>query len=615
MTSTTSFKTSLKHGSAVFLWTLRNNIAVIVVYLSLFAFSAITNAVFGFATSGVTQDGIVTISNSFSVYSMVSGTFQYALIIGLVICIRSFSYLHNKRQTDMVGSLPVSRRTMYFSRLISSFIISAVPMILVNLFIAIFVTNKIEFGEGEITGININLFDYTFKSALVLFSCICLFGLLSICCGKTADKIISFFAINYGAPIAILLLMVLPALLIMGYHIDINFYWVLIFSPLLSIFQFDTIYWLIFCAATLVGSFFLIKKRKAECAQSHFAYKFPLVAVKLLISFSVGVVTALLMSVIAIWVDSGKGDIALFWVGMILGSAVAYIIIQLIFARGFKGFLKGLIPYGAMILCFAVYFTSLSFGFFGYESYVPNIDDVKSVSFNSDSSAYVDGVNILKHEVKDKIIIKEAIDAHKQELTFKPEYDKTHMLERGGVNIAGTVENDYSDAFGEFFDDELSSHYNIEYTLKDGRKVSRLYPNSYEEDDDKYITFLHSNKYKEHLSPLFICDSKYLVSVELYGPDYEDEDIKDYEDDDVDEYEDESATVYKDKALALYKTVMEEYKKYSFDKSDLSAYTLTFNYGKDAKHTVTTADFAVPKNYKKTIEFIKNNGMKRENRS
>ena len=593
MTSTTSFKTSLKHGSAVFLWTLRNNIAVIVVYLSLIAFSAITNAVFGFATSGVTQDGIVTISNSFSVYSMVSGTFQYALIIGLVICIRSFSYLHNKRQTDMVGSLPVSRRTMYFSRLISSFIISAVPMILVNLFIAIFVTNKIEFGEGEITGININLFDYTFKSALVLFSCICLFGLLSICCGKTADKIISFFAINYGAPIAILLLMVLPALLIMGYHIDINFYWVLIFSPLLSIFQFDTIYWLIFCAATLAGSVFLIKKRKAECAQSHFAYKFPLVAVKLLISFATGIVTALLMTIIAVITDSENGDTALFWVGMILGSAIAYIIIQLIFARGFKGFLKGLIPYGAMILCFAIYFTSLSFGFFGYESYVPNIDDVKSVSFNSGDTAYVGGVNILQHEVTDKNIIKEAIDAHKQVIKLRPEFDKSHMLERSAVSIAGSMGNNYSDVFDQFNDSEITK-YNIVYTLKDGRKISRVYTtfNYVDSDDNKYIHFLHTNEYKENVSPIFICDTKYLTSVDLYGVEYESDD------------DDDSYIVYKNKALSVYKTVMEEYKKYGFDSNDFSEYSLCFNYGESDANAPVIANFAIPKTYKKTIKLI-----------
>ena len=466
-------------------------------------------------------------------------------------------------------------------------------MILVNLFIAIFVTNKIEFGEGEITGININLFDYTFKSALVLFSCICLFGLLSICCGKTADKIISFFAINYGAPIAILLLMVLPALLIMGYHIDINFYWVLIFSPLLSIFQFDTIYWLIFCAATLVGSFFLIKKRKAECAQSHFAYKFPLVAVKLLISFATGIVTALLMTIIAVITDSENGDTALFWVGMILGSAIAYIIIQLIFERGFKGFLKGLIPYGAMILCFAIYFTSLSFGFFGYESYVPNIDDVKSVSFNSGDTAYVGGVNILQHEVTDKNIIKEAIDAHKQVIKLRPEFDKSHMLERSAVSIAGSMGNNYSDVFDQFNDSEITK-YNIVYTLKDGRKISRVYTtfNYVDSDDNKYIHFLHTNEYKENVSPIFICDTKYLMSVDLYGVEYESDD------------DDDSYIVYKNKALSVYKTVMEEYKKYGFDSNDFSEYSLCFNYGESDANAPVIANFAIPKTYKKTIKLI-----------
>ena len=589
MTSTTSFKTNLKHSSAVFLWTLRNNIAVIVIYLSLIAFSAIMSVIYGFTIDSLSENS--GLSNSFSAASVVSSAFNYSLIIGLVICIRSFSYLHNKRQTDMIGSLPVLRRTMYFSKLISSFIISVVPMTLVNLYIAVFITSDINIGDAELAGISINLYEYTFKLALVLFSCICLFGLLSICCGKTSDKIISFFAINYGAPIAILLLMVLPSLLVMGYSIELNFYWVLIFSPLLSIFQFDTIYWLIFCAATLVGSFFLIKKRKAECAQSHFAYKFPLVAVKLLISFATGIVTALLMTIIAVITDSENGDTALFWVGMILGSAIAYIIIQLIFARGFKGFLKGLIPYGAMILCFAIYFTSLSFGFFGYESYIPNIDDVKSVSFNSGDTAYVGGVNILQHEVTDKNIIKEAIDAHKQEIKLRPEFDKSHMLERSAVSIAGSMGNNYYDVFDQFNDSEITK-YNIVYTLKDGRKIRRSYTNSNDDDSSKYIAFLHSNDYKENISPLFICDTKYLMSVDLYGVEYESDD------------DDDSYIVYKNKALSVYKTVMEEYKKYGFDSNDFSEYSLCFNYGESDANAPVIANFAIPKTYKKTIKLI-----------
>ena len=111
MTSTTSFKTNLKHSSAVFLWTLRNNIAVIVIYLSLIAFSAIMSVIYGFTIDSLSENS--GLSNSFSAASVVSSAFNYSLIIGLVICIRSFSSLPNKRQTDMIGSLPVFYNKRY----------------------------------------------------------------------------------------------------------------------------------------------------------------------------------------------------------------------------------------------------------------------------------------------------------------------------------------------------------------------------------------------------------------------------------------------------------------------------------------------------------------------
>lgn len=588
MTSTTSFKNSLKHFSAVFLWTLKNNIAVITVYFSLIAFYAVLDTIMGIASK----------HKELGASSMFTGTFELALIIGLVICIRSFSYLHSKRQTDMIGSLPISRRTMYFSRLFSSFIISAVPMILVDLFIAVFVVNKIQFGDSELLGINFKIYDFTFKFTLVLLACICLFGLFSICCGRTADKIISFLAINITAPIAVTILMLLPSLLLIGYHINLNADLILFLSPLFAIFHFNTIYWIIFCVILLAGSFFLIKNRKAECAQSHFAYKFPMTAIKILISFSAGIVTALLLLVINVVSNSGNDYIS-FWIGMIIGSLIAHTIIQLIFGRGFKGFLKGLIPYGAMMLCFAILFTTLSFGFFGYDSYVPKADEVKSVSFNDGQKYYVDGVNILKHETSDKNVIDRTIKAHKVQVMNKDKYSKEHMLKRANFSIFNDL-----DHF-----DETPDNFIVTYTLKNGSKVTRNYSTL---DGEYYADskFLFSPEFLENYLPIFICDKKYLVNIG----------ITDYnvEDDSIDWDEGEYDTVLKKEyALKLRETFLKEYKKYGYlpvkddeeNESYYSGYVLTFNYGKGpdkiSHEEYCSSDIHVPKTYKETINLIK----------
>lgn len=592
MTSTTFFKNGLKPFSTVFLWTLKNNIAVITVYLSLIAFYSIIDTLIGFASK----------TKEFGAVSMVSGTFELALIIGLIICIRSFSYLHSKRQTDMAGSLPLSRRTLYFSRLFSSFIISAVPMILVNLFVACFIISDINFGaEGvEVSGISFNLFEYAFNTTVILLACICLFGLFSICCGKTADKIISFFAINLTTPIAVIILMLLPSLLLMGYHVNLNADLILFLSPLFAIFHFNAIYWILFCIVLLAGSFFLIKYRKAECAQSHFAYNFPMTAIKILISFSAGIVTALLLLVINAVSDSGN-DYVSFWIGMIIGSLVSYTIIQLIFARGFKGFLKGLIPYGAMILCFVVYFTSLSFGFFGYESYIPKAEDVKSVSFNSDKEYYVDGVNILKHESTDKNLIDKTIKAHKVQIMNKDEYNKEHMLKRINFSLFNNEEDNI----------DGPDNFNVTYTLKNGSKVTRNYRplggNYY--DDSK---FYKSPEYIENSMTIFICDSKYLVNAEVFDNSYYDDE------NDEDDEENFSNVLKKADAIKLRDAVIKDYKKHGIStidneddiEEDVSDYHITFNYGKKDKRShmsYLSTEIPVPKNYKETIKLLKEN--------
>ena len=52
-------------------------------------------------------------------------------------------------------------------------------------------------------------------------------------------------------------------------------------------------YWLIYTAVLAVASFFMLRKRRAEAAQSGFAYKAPYYVIKLFVSFAAGLLTAI----------------------------------------------------------------------------------------------------------------------------------------------------------------------------------------------------------------------------------------------------------------------------------------------------------------------------------
>lgn len=582
MTSTTYSNSKFKQGLSVFLWTLKTNRVVLIVYVSILAFFG----VFNFATGAVNETGF---SDGFMMFE----TYFTSLIIGLIVSIRAFSYLHSKRQTDLVGSMPVSRRTMFFSRMIAAAVIAGVPLIAVNFVIQVlFRTPHQGYDEMFLGSYYTPLsFLYPFVG---LFANIALFGLLSVCCGKTSEKIVSFAGINIAAPFAVYSLMILPAMMLMGYSVDVNPITVLILSPAFSFLYFNVIYWLIFSAVCVVLSFFLIKNRKAESAQSHFAYKFPLVAIKVLVSFSAGVISGFVMALM----NQGESnmDYVLFWTGMIFGSFLAHLIIQLIFNHGTKGFLKGLIPYGAMLLCFVIFFTSLNFGFFGYESFVPDAKDVKSVSFTGNIPCYVDGVNIMQNEITDKKIINKAIAAHKQSISRIDEYKHSKMFSRSRVNYL----NERGPVYSEVLED-APMRYFITYTMNDGRKITRVYENYYGDDTniESEIEFLKTEEYKKNTSPVFVCDEKYLVTVDI-------------------DTMDDSLTSYNiatkksgEKCRRLLETFKKEYNKYGYE-DESTDYTLYFYYGKmnDAPGEVfdiqITETITVPETFKETIKLIKN---------
>lgn len=573
MTSTTYSESKIKQGVSVFLWTLKSNISTLIVYLSILAFFTIINWVICAGTK-----------TAFNSNVMLAETFLTAMVIGLIVSIKSFSYLHDKRQTDMTGALPVSRRTLFFSRLISSAVISGVPMLIIYLVINTFFPNN----ESAFLPDN-NLF-VTLNVIVYLFSNISLFGLLSICCGKTSDKIVSFIVLNLLTPFAVYFLTILPASLLMGYSVNLNLDFLLFLSPAFAFAGTNPIYWVIFSAVCLLLSFVLIKNRSAESADSGFAYKLPLIAIKVLASFSVGIVSAF-MFIVTI---ENNNDYLAFWSGMIIGSLIAYIIIQIIFAHGFTGFLKGLIPYGAMLICFAVLFSSLHFGWFGFETYVPDVNDIKSVSFTTSNPIYINGVNITAHEVYDKKVIEDTVKAHKKIISIESFKDRK-MLERTKVNYLYEKNNE-SD-IKELGTDALN--FNVTYTLKNGIKVQRNYSNfTTYGDASTNVPFLQSEEYIVNSSPLFVCDEKYFIVVE----------VEKLEDDDFATYggiQSESKTVIK-----LIRTIKEDYKKYGISSSS-SGYLLTFMISngekkKDGEVSLyPLASVNVPSNYSKTLKLIK----------
>lgn len=515
MTSTTSSKGKFRQGLSFFLWSLYTGKTTMIIYLSLLTFFSLVTFVFSFGLSAQMPSQAKGITEGVSLF-VYSFTEALAFVFTFVFAIKEFSYLHDKRKTDMFGALPVSRRTIFFSKLAAIIAQSTAPMLIIMTVIAIInsgsVRDYFSFSalfnavNGEIT--ELNLWYAMLRLFVGLVVNAVFIGFLSVCCGKTVDKILSYLIINAAYPIAALLVQAMPVSFVNGYSTEINEFFTCAFSPYMAMTTINPIYWGIFAIVFGALSFVLLPRRKAECAQSHFAFKAPLIITKLLVSFAAGMVIAYLFGLIF---SAVGGDKIAFIIGMLIGSFTAYFVIQIIFAKGFKRFGWGMIPYAALVVCFGVIMLVVNTGLFGYESYVPNADEVESVSLIGDKQITIDGKNIITNSITDKAQIEECITGHKEAIEYCKKQDKSIAeMTFGNLTFAGS--NNYL----------YSGDLTFCYKLKNGRTVTRNY--GYFNEND--ISFMSSPTYLNNTNLLFLIDPKYCTDEVIYtdsDEDYEEE--------------------------------------------------------------------------------------------
>lgn len=576
MTSATYSKSSFKQGFVIFRWSVRSYLPLIIVYLSILAFYLLMDTVSSIGISTLVrgfEDEEASFIANLPVTMAIGNITFFGILFSIIASIVCFGYLHGKRETDMFGSLPVSRRTLFFSRLITAIAIGAVPMLVILLGINIFAPQN-----------SINNWLNTLNAFLGITANVTFMGLLSICCGKVSNKIISYLMINGAFPVAVIMLHILPASFISGYTIDFHKHFILALTPLAASISNMPIYWTVFSVVCALLCFLLIKRRKAESAQSHFAFRLPHVLIKVLASFTVGVVTAyifLLVGVTEKYEPNLGMEYVKFWAGMLIGSFFAYLIIQIILAHGFKGFAKSLITYGAMIVCFGILFTVLATDALGYSSYVPSADSVKSVSFTDNFNQKF----IMKRSVDDRKVIEAAVEAHRQ--VIEQEEENKSMILTSGKALYNML-----NSFGADSIDDTVTKFTVSYHLKNGITVRRSYTLDYDVD----IDFFNTPEYCANYYPVFTFDSKYVDEATAW----------------VDVYDDDYGYVEfnRKKSRELLETLREDYQKYGVIESD-DWIDVDFHFREDSIDDEFNLfspyyyqNFSVPHEYKATTKLI-----------
>lgn len=390
MTSTASAKSKWQQGLTTFRWELRNCASPLLIYGILSAVLVTVTLTlclvtgFGEAVDSTTLFDYGDILGAMRVFQLVAtyGVFYLNAIFTIIYTIRIFSYLHNKRKADMYGALPISRRTFFAAKTISAALISIVPAL------ALFgVTAVISMLFGQ------PLLEETVRAYVMLplgsVASISFYALLAVCCGSTVNAVLCFVAVNIAYPIAALFIKGSLMTFLVGLPLSVygDSFIMKALNPLSAYQGGNVIYWLLFTAACVALGILLVKRRRAECAQTTFAYYLPAYIVKLLVAFISGMFLGVIFGSLGVLVFPFLG----FMFGFVLGSAPAYVITHMIFYRGVRKLGITCIALGGLVVTVAAAMFMLNTDILGYTSRVPAAEDVKSAGVIDLSDCYYAG--------------------------------------------------------------------------------------------------------------------------------------------------------------------------------------------------------------------------------
>lgn len=533
MTSTASFKDKLKQAFSFFQWELKSCAGTLTIYSILTAVFMVIILTLCLAI-GITMDNSLASTGvtgssapieNFSLpgfmfsmaedevqpsgFAMARLAFQYlsfymvyfmTVIFTIIYTVKVFMYLHNKRQTDMYGSMPVSRITLFFSKSATAFIFSVVPAMV---FFGISAFISIIMGQ-PLMGDNAMIFVRIIMGSL---ACISAYGLIAVCCGTTINSILMFIAVSVVYPMSALFVRGVMDSFYIGSSSDYlnNSFIMNAFCPLSAYDGNNIIYWLIFTAVCLAASAYLVKNRRAERAQSSFAYYLPCHIVKVLVSFLAGMFLGVIFGSLNVF---GYG-FAGFVFGFILASIPAFIVCHLIFYHGFHKIVRTSVTLGALIAIVIGAMAFVNFDVTGYNKFVPEVDKIESAGFIDGQHCYVD-----KDKTSLSDMIKDASADFDDETRVSASANlHKYILSKTGSSSSAKFSNTWINMMHSTFDIDYHDHKLFSYKMNDGRVVTRSFDltlcnvgNVFLDDyDDNYIDY----DYIDDLSSKLLCAKEY----------------------------------------------------------------------------------------------------------
>lgn len=405
-------------------------------------------------------------------------SFFFALLFGLFVGTRLFSYLNKPNSVSCMHGLPYSRRKLYFSRLASGFVLIATPVFVSTLMLSLNSLGNTYVSGGYISAYMGVLLVYAFLAfAIACFT--------MTVCGNVVVSTLFSSAIAIMPAALLVFYFALCYNNIYGYTSDA---WILekIFEFLYvfpeALFPWRFAVYLGFMLVFLVAGFFVYKFRPLENCEEVVAFK------KLhgLFIYAVGLVCSMisyLFFFVVMEIKNPVGMLPLGIIGVVVSTMIAKKSVNL------RGTLKYVLVFVAAVLAVSATF---AFDIFGVEKRVPKANVVEYVSVDPNYySTYDDFVRLAEadYQIEDPEDIEKLRALHKAYISDK--------------NSDRTTEKYH-----------LNDSFIFTYHLKNGSTLEREYNFLSDENYEKYmIPVLNIDEIKSNRYPLIDTTDKELLSV------------------------------------------------------------------------------------------------------
>ena len=414
-----------------------------------------------------------------SVYTEGANIFYMLLLIAVTVLlgITVNSYMHSKKQLDVYHALPVKREIMLMANYLAVATVIIVPMVIcylsvvgINAWANSNIFNPLGF---EISSAGLILAEMG-RMIIYVLAILSIIFLSSVCANTTLDAVIFSASMAEIIPLSGFLSSLIFQIFLKGFALNMELLSkAVLFSPVNMLFcsvtrsdrynyyriinsenmSLMTVVWGILAVVILALAVLIYKRRRSEIAQSAdirgLMYK---------VVMSVGVFGIATVSAIITAGLSGNnvtGIITIISAGIY--GFLYYFILQGIFTRSMKLRITNHMVLIICILAAPLFIVFARTGWFGYESYLPKPEKIKSAS--------IDYYGIYHN---DNVWYENDNGISQRMISFTGEEEK-EVIRNLHKYIIDSKKKNYND------DDITYFHNTIEYELTNGKKVRREY--------------------------------------------------------------------------------------------------------------------------------------------